>query len=125
MLIPIKLFKKLKNIGKSPLCNNKPSRGFKVFGYCFPLCCRCTGIIIGALIGFCFYNLSKQIEVTPLVFIFMLPMVVDGMLQSLFKIESTNFRRIITGMMFGISLVYSEKLINNLIIQFINTLLIF
>lgn len=45
------------------------------------------------------------------IIILLIPMIVDGCLQTFFGIESTNIRRIITGGMFGIGLgLFTTKL---------------
>ncbi len=37
----------------------------------------------------------------------MLPLIIDGMLQRLTSYESRNIRRLITGIMFGIALIFA------------------
>lgn len=97
----------LKNdFGKMPLCNRKPNHGFKIGSYFFPLCCRCTGLICGGIIGsllvlykiLCFENNYF------LIILLGTPFVIDAFSQFWFKIESLNIKRILTGILFGIAL---------------------
>ena len=64
-----------------------------------PVCARCEGELIGilaALIGIWFMKPPYW-----LMGIMMLPMIADGLFQGLTKYESTNWRRLVTGFMFG------------------------
>ena len=85
-------------------CHQMSQRSFSAYGYQFPLCARCTGILIGELaVVFLLlmgYRLSARAALH-----WMLPMIADGSIQ-LFcaRYESTNARRLITGMLFGIAL---------------------
>ena len=80
-------------------CHQKPERSFFVRGYQMPVCARCEGELIGiilALIAIWFVKPPLW-----LMGVFMVPMVVDGFVQALTKYKSTNWRRLITGMLFG------------------------
>ncbi len=93
--------------GKSPLCNMRPDRAFKIGNFVLPLCARCTGVVIGSFINalICMiYN--KRYKYMLLVSILLLiPLILDGGIQYIFGIESNNIRRLITGMLFGIGIV--------------------
>ncbi|MEI0492099.1 DUF2085 domain-containing protein [Brachyspira intermedia] len=102
-----------KYFGKAPLCNLTASRGFFIKGFCFPLCCRCTSIILSMLI---FYFLLVKININIdnffiiyliFSFILMIPTTVDYMHQYFTRKESTNKRRVITGIFagFGIGII--------------------
>lgn len=77
-----------------------PERSFFFHGYQLPVCARCTGIIIGELSGIilCLFRL-----ITPLwVCIgFIGIMAIDGGLQAKGILESTNLRRLVTGLLSG------------------------
>lgn len=96
----------IKNFGKVPLCNKIASRGFFIKGFCFPLCCRCSSIILSMIIfHFIFINLKiNYIIAFILSLIFMIPTTIDYMRQFLYKKESNNFRRVITGAFAGIGI---------------------
>ena len=80
-------------------CHQLPERSFFFHGYQFPVCARCTGIIIGYLLAACitpFFNIKGSY-----LMIMCIPMAVDGGLQQITKYTSTNVRRIITGILYG------------------------
>ncbi len=80
-------------------CHQRPERSFFVRGYQMPVCARCEGELIGilaALIAIWFVR-----PVWWLMALIMVPMIVDGLIQALTEYESNNWRRLITGMLFG------------------------
>jgi uncharacterized membrane protein len=95
----------LELLGKKPLCNKKAERAPWILNFCFPLCWRCTSIIIG-------YVLGSILQVSFLggrSYLFLgsmlsTPCFVDYYLQQKGKLESTNFRRILTGLLAGIGI---------------------
>ena len=94
-------------LGKMPLCNLKVERGFYIGSFCFPLCVRCTAIIIGILVPVIiniFTRKKQKARILYLWFIFIIPCLIDGLLQYLFFIESTNIRRLIFGLLSGIGI---------------------
>lgn len=87
------------------MCHQKPERSFHFKGKQFPLCARCTGILIGYLVGIvlaCITKCSNYLWMLLLV----IPMIIDGSIQLVFKKESNNLRRLITGMFGGIGIIY-------------------
>jgi len=103
-------------IGRGIGCHQKSCRSFFYKNYQFPLCSRCTGIVIGELI------------IAPIVLIIgynnlfinimlLLIMAIDGGLQYFNLLESNNIRRFITGLGAGYALT---SLMVWLIIQIIN-----
>lgn len=80
-------------------CHRRPERSFFVKGYQMPVCARCEGELIGimaAVIAVWFLRPPYW-----LMAVIMLPMIADGLIQGLTKYESNNWRRLITGMLFG------------------------
>lgn len=80
-------------------CHQRPERSFFVKGYQMPVCARCEGELIGilaALIAVWFLRPPYL-----LMGILMVPMIADGLIQGLTEYESTNWRRLITGILFG------------------------
>ena len=80
-------------------CHQRPERSFFVKGYQMPVCARCEGELIGilaALIAVWFFRPPYW-----LMAVMMVPMAADGLIQGLTKYESTNLRRLITGILFG------------------------
>ncbi|MDO4355851.1 MAG: DUF2085 domain-containing protein [Clostridia bacterium] len=81
-------------------CHCRSDRSFHFRGKRFPICARCTGECVGIMVA----PLVNGIWHTSVFLcgILMLPMIIDGLLQLHTSYESTNFRRCITGMLFGI-----------------------
>ena len=80
-------------------CHRRPERSFFVKGYQMPVCARCEGELFGILAG-----LIAIWFIRPpywLMAAIMLPMIADGLIQGSTKYESTNWRRLITGILFG------------------------
>lgn len=80
-------------------CHCRADRSFYYKGRQFPICARCTGELVGMLIAavVCFFYLPP-VWVT---LVLMVPMVADGTIQLLTRYESTNPRRLATGILFG------------------------
>lgn len=85
------------------MCHRLPERSFYCRGKQFPLCARCTGIMCGYIIGLLILMTYGRLSLL-LSFALIIPMVVDGTGQLFYKWESNNFRRLITGIMGGISI---------------------
>ena len=82
-----------------------PERSIHYHGRPFPICARCTGDLAGILLGIlivCILGYPKF----SIALLMALPLIVDGTLQRLTSYESKNGRRLITGILFGIALVF-------------------
>lgn len=91
-------------------CHQRPDRSFFLFGCQMPLCARCTGLVAGQIVG---ALISVFTAVSPAVSSsLLLPMAADGLLQLGGIKESTNRRRLITGLLggIGIALLYGYLL---------------
>lgn len=80
-------------------CHQRPERSFFVRGYQMPVCARCEGELIGilaALIAIWFFRPPYWAMA-----VIMLPMIADGLIQGFTRYESTNLRRLVTGILFG------------------------
>lgn len=67
-----------------------------------PVCARCEGQLIGmlaALIGIFIGRLKIEYLILMLI-----PLIIDGTVQALTSYESNNYRRLITGALFGYAL---------------------
>lgn len=87
------------------MCHQMPERSFFIRGQQFPLCARCTGILVGYLIGLilgCITRFEGYLNFLVLI----VPMLIDGGIQLVFKVESNNCRRFITGILGGIGIIY-------------------
>lgn len=81
-------------------CHCRPDRSFFWRGRQFPLCARCTGQLAGMLLGIVLF-VAAPFSVEICVFL-MLALIADGFLQLLTRYESTNLRRLLTGILFGV-----------------------
>lgn len=109
-------------IGKVPLCNRNKDSALAIGIFVFPLCWRCTCMLLFYILGMICLNLThlrKKIISLPIIYsmiiciTFILPLIIDGSLQYFFDIESNNLRRILTGSLFGIGVsILTTKLIS-------------
>lgn len=85
-------------------CHQMAERSFFLKGYQFPVCARCTGIAIGQLLAIVLIGLKVKINIFISIFS-LLAMTIDGGLQYFNYLKSTNFRRIITGILGGMAYI--------------------
>lgn len=90
---------------KFTFCHRLPDRTFKIRGKYFPVCCRCTGIYMGVLVAFLFWvflRIECNLDALLISLLFMFPMIIDVVTQSLKGRESCNSMRFITGLVGGV-----------------------
>lgn len=92
----------LMKIGHCSGCHQKPERSFFWNGYQFPVCARCTGVIIGQTIGMLSYSVYEMPWNQSSFFLFL--MFLDWFLQRMKLLPSTNIRRLVTGLLCGYAL---------------------
>jgi len=80
-------------------CHQMPERSFFLRGYQFPLCARCTGVLLSSSAACAVYWLYK-IPLAAAV-LMSLVMLLDWGIQRLGIRESTNPRRLISGLIGG------------------------
>ena len=80
-------------------CHCRADRSFHFRGRKFPVCARCTGEGTGFLLAAVTFWIGHPS--VPLLFLLLIPMILDGALQQRTSYESTNIRRFITGLLFG------------------------
>jgi uncharacterized membrane protein len=92
-------------------CHRKPERTFKVKGYYFPVCARCTGIYISMLVSLILlWNIQfNSISSALIAIILIIPMGIDGTTQLLGMRLSNNKLRLITGLLGGVGLVILSR----------------
>ena len=83
-------------------CHQREDRSFKIKGWQFPVCSRCTGILTGQIIGIILYLFKITIPLY-LDLLFLGIIFLDWFIQFKNIKESTNFRRFITGNFAGIA----------------------
>ncbi len=90
-------------------CHCIPERTIIINGRLMPVCARCTGINFGILLTpVIFYFVDLPFYIFPL---FIVPIVIDGYTQKHTKYVSTNFRRFITGLLFGFLFAFAYGII--------------
>ena len=94
------------NIGAGLGCHQMPERSFFYKGYQFPLCARCTGLVIGYLMGILIYFL--KIINWEIAILLCIPLVIDGGSQYLKWRMSNQRLRLITGILCGIGIMVLE-----------------
>ena len=80
-------------------CHQRADRSFFLFGRQFPVCARCTGVLLGESAVFLSRRLSGRLTFWKCA-AFMLIMLTDHTVQTLGR-ESTNLRRLVTGVFAG------------------------
>lgn len=95
------------------LCHRIPERTFHIKGHYFPICARCTGFYIGAiilLIGFLIIGLGNvkaiilDANIILIALLIIVPTFIDGTTQLFGYRESNNPLRCISGIFGGIGL---------------------
>ena len=87
---------KLMEFGKKMGCHQIPERSFFFKGYQFPVCGRCTGVIIGEIVTIILFFFRLIIPLYFSIF-FMEIMGLDWFIQRINLIKSNNINRCITG----------------------------
>ena len=74
-------------------------------------CARDTGIFVGLVLGFTYASRKKIILTLPLIIAALIPIGLDGTIQLLTDYESTNPKRLVTGLIAGIATGIAIKII--------------
>ena len=90
---------KLMEAGNALGCHQIPERSFFYKGYQFPVCARCTGVILSACLATIIF-IKKKLPVS-LCIAMSGVMLTDWLLQYFDILPSTNRRRLITGFIGG------------------------
>lgn len=112
------LWQKSMRFGKACGCHQRSDRSFHIKDIQFPFCARCTGLIIGEFL-FAPILLLMDFDWIIMAVSFIGIMAIDGSLQYFNILESTNSRRLITGILGGIGyMLLTVKLIMYIISLF-------
>ena len=91
-----------------PICHRRHDRTFNFHGHYFPVCARCTGIYIGAIL-YLIYSLFFIFYYSNIVLLAALfiisPLIIDGLTQYLGFRESNNILRFSTGFAAGVGII--------------------
>lgn len=98
-------------LGKA-ICHQIPERTFLANGQYMPICARCTGIYLGVFFSLLYLAVTKRfrsdtipsVKISFFLLLFLLPLVVDGFGSYLGFYSTTNLIRVMTGVMFGVTL---------------------
>lgn len=85
------------------LCHQMPERSFFVVSYQFPLCFRCTGLLLGTLI-FMALIYARRTLALGLALLLTAPMVIDVGLQAMLGWQGHIAARLLTGIGAGAGL---------------------
>lgn len=112
---------KIRIIGNHSGCHQRADRSFFYKGKQFPVCARCTGVLIGQLVAvlFAVFNVFFSNVVG---FILLLTMGFDWFIQAVKIKESTNKRRLFTGILGGMGIMILYINIFRKIVYFIKHL---
>ena len=91
-------------------CHQKADRSFFVNNYQFPICARCTGLLIGYILGIISIFFNFKISILLSVF-FIVIMFVDWFIQHKNILYFTNIRKLLTGLFCGLELLISYLLV--------------
>ena len=85
-------------------CHRLPERSFFFNGKQLLLCARCTGVLVGYLLGFLvlIFRFHIPFIITLLLFV---PLAIDGCGQHFKYWESNNIRRFLTGICAGVAVI--------------------
>ena len=109
---------RLMKIGEKTGCHQRYDRSFFFHGKQFPVCARCTGVLISYFISILCYSFvcckkhsfrypSRSGKQSHVIALFAcLTMLIDWTIQALHVKESTNKRRLITGFLGGLGLMH-------------------
>jgi len=92
-------------------CHQLSHRSYEYNNNQMPFCARDVGIFTGLTFGFV-WSLGRRIELTlPIIILALIPIGLDGTIQLFTDYESTNIRRVVTGLIAGIVTGISLKII--------------
>lgn len=93
------------NWGKVPFCNRRPERAPHLGSFVFPICWRCTGLLIGLAVALTIRVVLSLPHYWLISLVCCLPLGIDWCLQRLDICESTNTRRFLTGFLLALGQV--------------------
>ena len=100
-----KFWMKMMNMGHLTGCHQMPERSFFIKGYQFPVCARCTGVVIGQITEIVLICFGLKIGIFVAIALLAI-MGIDWFIQHMKWKMSNNIRRLITGICGGIGLTY-------------------
>lgn len=92
-------------IGSMLGCHQLHYRCPTILGYQFFICYRCLGMYLGFILGIIAYIIYPFLNWY--IILLVAPLIIDGVIQLRSSYESTHTKRIITGLCFGTSFIYT------------------
>ena len=92
-------------------CHQLSHRSYTYNDNQMSFCARDTGIFLGLVIGFMYASRKRTVLTLPLVIAALIPIGLDGTIQLLTDYESTNPKRLITGLIAGVVTGVAIKII--------------
>ncbi|MBP5604113.1 MAG: DUF2085 domain-containing protein [Ruminiclostridium sp.] len=99
------LWERAMELGALGGCHQRPERSFFIGGYQFPVCARCTGVLVGQSAAFAGLAAKKKVPFA-LASGMLLVMGADWFAQYTGICGSTNIRRLVTGIIGGAGIVF-------------------
>lgn len=99
------LWIKAMSLGAAAGCHQMPERSFFIGGYQMPVCARCTGVFLGQCAAFAVLICRKRVPAWAAA-VLLLTMGADWFVQYIGLRESTNPRRLVTGVLGGMGVVF-------------------
>jgi len=87
-------------VGRCMGCHQRPDRSFFYKNQQFPICARCTGCYIGQTVAIIAFLLKFKLNLV-ICLVLCAIMFLDWLIQKLEIKESTNIRRLLTGLLGG------------------------
>lgn len=110
-------YEQLVRLGQSTGCHQMPERSLFIRGKQFPICARCTGVLIGKTIAYSLFFVCRL--PLRLCMIGCAMMFCDWFVQYIGLCASTNFRRLVTGIIGGGSLATINCMAVKYILQYL------
>ena len=101
---PVRAWIFLMHLGAKTGCHQMHERSLCLRGYQFPICARCTGLLIGTIAGMASLLFFVHVNIRSLFILAGFSVVllgIDGFFQLKKIWVSTNFRRMVTGILCG------------------------
>lgn len=84
------------------VCHQQPDRSFWILGYPVVLCCRCYGFYTGVAFSALITLLNKFRLNIKMFLVLLIIVIIDGIINIVFKISTGNIIRFFVGIMMGI-----------------------
>lgn len=84
-------------------CHQRIDRSLNIKSIHWPLCYRCTGILLGVFLSLL---INYFFDLNAWMILLAIPLLIDGLLQKYTKYQSNQFKRVITGILFSQAFIF-------------------